>query len=205
MKKTLIYTALIFGGIAVSCQPKQSETTAFAGSIEGVTFAMIDTDSLFAHYDMVADVMKELEDVEKKLSDDLQRQARNFQRDVENLQKDVANYVQIGTTLTLSEQRQREAQFQKREEQFQKRQGELQQLEQRYMQQLMEVRAQKNKEVEDKIFSFIEEYNKAHDNYTFVLSKARSSGVLYSPSSMDITQTIIDAMNAEYAKNRRSR
>jgi outer membrane protein len=193
MKKTLIYVALIIGGIAVSCQSKQSETTVVSAiSGDAITIATINTDLIFEQYDMVADVTKELEDVEKKLSDDLQRQVKNFQNDYEN-------YLKIGSTMTLSEQR-------KKEEQLQKRQEELQQLEQRYMQQLMEARSRKTQEMQDKIFSFVEEFNKANDNFSIILSKARSNAsVLYSLPSMDITETVIEAMNAEYSKNRRKK
>ncbi len=174
----------------VCCQTKETKpevkTTV---STDAITIAMIDTDSIFANYDMVADVMKDLEGVDKKLSDDLQRQAKNFQTDYEN-------YLKIGGTLTLSEQK-------KKEEQLQKRQQDLQQLEQRYTQQLMETRAQRNQEVQDKIFAFVEEYNKAHDNYTIIMSKARTSGVLYSLPTMDITGEILEALNADYIKTRK--
>ena len=199
MKKTLIYVTFILGGIAVSCQSKNSESVAIAAnSTEGISIAMIDTDSIFAHYDMVADMMKELETLEKKLTDDLQRQAKGFQNEYEKLQKDYENYLKIGATLTLSEQRKTEEQLKKREEQLPARQNQLQQLEQKYMQQLMEVRTQKNKEVEDKIFLFIENYNKENGNYSIIMSKARSSGTLYALPSMDITVPVLESMNAEY-------
>ena len=193
MKKTLIYVTLILGGIAVSCQPKQTETTVVAtNATELITIATIDTDSIFARYDMVADVVKELEEVDRRLSRDLERQARALQTDFET-------FMRVGATLTLSEQTRQEQDLNKRREN-------LQQLEQRYMQQLMEVRSQRNQEVQDKIFSFIEEYNKANENYTIILSKARSNAaVLYSLPSMDITTAVIDAMNAEYSQNRKRR
>jgi outer membrane protein len=193
MKKTLIYVTFILGAVATSCQTKQSEPSVVSAiSGEEITIATIDTDLIFASYDMVADVMKELEDVEKNLSDDMQRQAAKFQTDYEN-------YLKIGATLTLSEQK-------KREEQLGKRQEELQQLGQRYERQFMEARAQKNQEVQDQIFSFIEEYNKTNGNFALILSKARSNAaVLYSLPSMDITEAVIEAMNAEYSKNRRKR
>jgi outer membrane protein len=205
MKKNLIYIAFIFGGIAVSCQSKQSETSVVAGSVEGITIAMIDTDSIFENYDLVADVMRELEEVERRLTNDLQQQAKNLQSDYQKIEKDFENYQKIGHSLTLSEQRQREEQFQKRGEQIQVRQGEIQQLEQRYMQQLMELRAQKNEEVQDAIFAFVEKYNKEHENYSIIMSKARTSGVLYSLPSMDITASVLQAMNAEYSQNRRKK
>ncbi|MCL2026911.1 MAG: OmpH family outer membrane protein [Bacteroidales bacterium] len=199
MKKTLIYVALIAAGIAVSCQTKPSETSVVsADSFGEITIAMIDTDSIFTYYDMADDMRRELEAVEKRLTDDLQRQVRNLQSEGQKLGTDVENYKQIGHTLTLSEQRQRETQFNNRDEQLQRRQVEIQQLEQRYMQQLMELRAQKNQELEDKIFSFIETYNKANGNFSIIMSKARSSGTLYSLPSMDITAPVLEAMNAEY-------
>jgi Skp family chaperone for outer membrane proteins len=104
--------------------------------------------------------------------------------------------LKIGGTLTLSEQK-------KKEEQLQKRQQDLQQLEHRYAQQLMDTRNLRNQEVQDKIFAFVEEYNKAHDNFTIILSKARTSGVLYSLPSMDITGEVLEALNEDYAKNRK--
>jgi outer membrane protein len=192
MKKTPIYVALILGGIAASCQTKPAEpSVVVAASTEAITIAMIDTDSIFANYDMVADVMKELESVDKKLSDDLQRQIKNFQTDYEN-------YLKVGATMTLSEQK-------KKEEQLQNRQQDLQQLEQRYTQQLMEARAQKNQEVQDKIFTFVENYNKENGNFSIIMSKARTSGVLYSLPSMDITAGVIAAMNADYSKTRKKK
>jgi outer membrane protein len=203
MKKTLIYIALIF---AVSCQNKPSETAVVAvGSVGEITIAMIDTDSIFANYDMADDMRRELEAAEKRLTEDLQRQARSLQTDYQKLEADFENYQRIGHTLTLSEQRQREEQFQKRGEQMQRRQGEMQQLEQRYMQQLMELQAQKNGELQEKIFSFIEEYNKNNENFSIIMSNSRSAGVLYSLPSMDITAPVLEAMNTEYARIRKKK
>ena len=206
MKKTLIYATFILGGIAVSCQPKQSETiVTAASSTEGITIAMIDTDSIFANYDMADDMEREFEATKKRLTEDLQRQARSLQTDYQKLETNFENYQKIGHTLTLSEQRQREAQFQGQGEQLQKRQGELQQLDQRYMQQLMELQAQKTREVEDKVFSFIEEFNKENGNFSIIMSNSRTSGVLYSLPSMDITGPVLEALNADYSKNRRKK
>ena len=194
MKKTLIYVTLIFAGITASCTEKTNvkqtlDVDISAAELLSISIATVDTDSILANYDMVADMTRELAATEKRLSDDLQRQARNWQNDYDN-------YLKIGATMTLSEQRKREEQLRKRREE------DLPQLEQRYMQQLMELNTRKNREIEDKIFSFIEEYNKKHGNFTIILSKSRSSGVLYALPSMDITQPVLDAMNEEYSKTR---
>ncbi len=196
MKKTLFYGTLLFCGLATACtQDKQPQTATSENVAENSEtsianmIAMIDTDSIFAQYDMVADMLKELEAVEKKLMNDLQAQAKRFQDEYEN-------YLKVGSTMTLSEQK-------KKEEQLGARQQQLQQLEQQYSQQLMDTRTQKNQEVNNQIFAFIEEYNKEHGNFPIVMSKARTSGVLYSLPSMDITVDVIEALNADYSKKRK--
>lgn len=192
MRKKPIYVAwILFGIITItSCETKKTENVAASAisSDQTFTIAMIDTDTIFAKYDMVVDMLHELEDVDKKLSDDFQRNANNFQKDYEN-------YLKIGSTLTFSEQK-------KKEEQLQKRQQELQQMEQRYAQQLMETRTQRNQEVQNKIFEFVETYNKTHGNYTIIMSKSRTSGVLYSLPTMDITEEVLDALNEDYSQTR---
>jgi len=205
MKKNLIYVTFILGGLFVGCQQKQSETPVIsAGSVEGITIAMINTDTIFARYDMADDMRRELEETERRLTNDLQQQARRFETDVQNLQNDVQNYTRIGHTLTLSDQNQREAQFRSREEQLQQRAEELQRLEQRYMQQLMELQTLRSREVEDVIFSFVEKFNQTH-GFSIIMSNARGSGVLYSLPSMDITIQVLEALNAEYSQTRRRR
>jgi len=205
MKKNLIYVTFILGGLFVGCQQKQSETPVIsAGSVEGITIAMINTDTIFARYDMAADMRRELEETERRLTNDLQQQARKFETDVQNLQNDVQNYTRIGHTLTLSDQNQREAQFRNREEQLQQRAEELQRLEQRYMQQLMELQTLRSREVEDVIFSFVEKFNQTQ-GFSIIMSNARGSGILYALPSMDITTQVLDALNAEYSQTRRRR
>ncbi|MEG1762155.1 MAG: OmpH family outer membrane protein, partial [Bacteroidales bacterium] len=148
------------------------------------TIAFVDTDTLFENYLMVVDVKKELDATEKKLTSDYKNQITAFQREYEN-------YLKVGASMTLSEQK-------KKEEYLGKKQQSLAQLESKYGEQLMAYKAQKNEEVQNAIFEFIEKYNKDHGNYTMIFSKARTSGVLYSEPSMDITAEVLKAINAAY-------
>lgn len=181
----------------IACAPKQNaenqgETTVQTASTEkntaldGFSIACIDTDTLFAKYSKVVDITQEIEKTEQKLQNDLQSQAQKFQSDYEN-------YLKIGASLTLSEQR-------RKEEELAKRKEELDLLSQRYSDQMLSFRMQKMQEVQDDIFSFIAEYNKTHGNYSFVVSNSRTSGVLYSPANLDITQEVLDAINEKYSK-----
>jgi len=207
MKKTLIYTTIFLGALAVSCQNQSNEPALVkVASVEGITIATIDTDTIYANFDMVTDMMAELAAAERRFTDDLQQQGRNLQRDFENWESEHQNYLRVlSHSLTRSDQERREQEFTRRAEQIQRRGEQLQQLEQRYMQQLMELNALKNQEVQDHIFAFIEKFNKDNGNFTLILSRSRGSGVLYALPSMDITDPVLAGLNAEYAQNRRGR
>ena len=204
MKKHLILVALFVGAIAVSCQRPSKTVVVDAVSVEGITIAMIDTDRIFREYDKVHDMRREIEETEQRLTNDLQQQATRLERDHQTLQNDFQNLQRIGHTLTVSDLTQRETQINTRLEQIQRRAEELGRLEQRYAQQLMELQMMRNQEVEDTIFAFIERFNETH-GFSIIMSSARGSGVLYAMPSMDITQQVLDGLNAEYAVVRRRR
>ena len=161
---------------------------AAAGRTGAMTVATVNTDTLFAQYKMVTDVTDELEKTEKKLQADLQKQAQDFQTEYEN-------YLKVGATMTLSEQR-------KKEEYLTKKRESLEQLSARYETQLVTLRLQRMEEVQNAVFEFIERYNAEHGQYTFVISNARTSGVLYSPANIDITDEVLAAINAEYGQKK---
>lgn len=172
------------------------KTPAAAGNAAVVpsgamTVATVNTDTLFARYKMVEDVTAELEKTEKKLQADLQKQAQDFQTEYEN-------YLKVGATMTLSEQR-------KKEEYLTQKQQNLEQLSGRYETQLVTLRLQRMEEVQNAVFEFIERYNAAHGQYTFVISNARTSGVLYSPANIDITEEVLAGMNAEYDQKQKGK
>ncbi|MDE7150091.1 MAG: OmpH family outer membrane protein [Bacteroidales bacterium] len=176
--KTEVRTPVAADGVAV--QP---------GGV--MTVATVNTDTLFAHYRMVEDVTAELEKTEKKLQGDLQKQAQDFQTEYEN-------YLKVGATMTLSEQR-------KKEEYLTQKRESLEQLGARYETQLVTLRLQRMEEVQNAVFEFIERYNAAHGQYTFIVSNARTSGVLYSPSNIDITDEVLEALNAEYGQKQKNK
>lgn len=167
-------------------------TTATAVQATGMmTVATVNTDTLFTRYKMVEDVTAELERTERKLQTDLQKQAEDFQKEYEN-------YLKVGATMTLSEQR-------KKEEYLTQKRESLEQLGARYENQIMTLRLQRMEEVQNAVFEFVDRYNAAHGQYTFVISNARTSGVLYSPANIDITDEVLTALNAEYEQQQKSK
>jgi outer membrane protein len=182
-----LFALIAFTGCKQQTTSKTSENaTATAG---GLRIATVNTDSLSANFDMVDAVKKEIEATNRKLENDFQSQSTSFRADYEN-------YLKVGATMTLSEQKKKEAQLEQRQQN-------LVALQQRYSEQATQVQIQKMQEIQDYIFTFIEKYNREHDKYNIILPKAMAGGVLYADPSMDITGEIIDAINADYAKTRK--
>ncbi|MDE5560128.1 MAG: OmpH family outer membrane protein [Bacteroidales bacterium] len=197
MKRNGFMAALCLGAaLMTGCAgsgKQESKAPVAAGNAAAVqtgamTVATVNTDTLFAQYKMVVDVTDELDKTEKKLQADLQKQAQDFQTEYEN-------YLKVGATMTLSEQR-------KKEEYLTKKRESLEQLSARYETQLVTLRLQRMEEVQNAVFEFIERYNAEHGQYTFVISNARTSGVLYSPANIDITDEVLAAINAEYGQKK---
>ncbi|MDE5607275.1 MAG: OmpH family outer membrane protein [Bacteroidales bacterium] len=195
MKRNGFMAALCLGAaLMTGCAgsgKQENKAPVAAGNAAAVqpgamTVATVNTDTLFAQYKMVVDVTDELDKTEKKLQADLQKQAQDFQTEYEN-------YLKVGATMTLSEQR-------KKEEYLTKKRESLEQLSARYETQLVTLRLQRMEEVQNAVFEFIERYNAEHGQYTFVISNARTSGVLYSPANIDITDEVLAAINAEYGQ-----
>ncbi len=194
MRRKVFFAVLCASAaLMTGCNGNKAAPAAEGAAVAAVqtgtmTVATVNTDTLFARYRMVEDVTAELEKTEKKLQGDLQKQAQDFQTEYEN-------YLKVGATMTLSEQR-------KKEEYLTQKRENLEQLGARYENQIMSLRLQRMEEVQNAVFEFIERYNAEHGQYTFVISNARTSGVLYSPANIDITDEVLSALNAEYGQKK---
>ena len=194
MNKNIFKTgivALAVGVCAFSCQNKQNAAltpataSTAAVAVEGLTIATVNIDSINMGYQLVADIQRELERTETRLTADVQNQASAFQKEYEN-------YLKIGATLTLSEQH-------KREEELTKKQQSLGELQQTYANQLAALQVQRMEEVTNRILDFVKRYNEQNQNFSMIIYTGKSSNILYSMPSMDITSAILDGLNREYA------
>lgn len=75
----------------------------------------------------------------------------------------------------------------------------LQQMELDLSQKLMEKQGVITQQLYDTIVNFIGEYNK-DAKFSLILNNAIGSGVLYSEPAMDITNEVVEKLNARYAK-----
>lgn len=193
MNKTTIIAAaaaLTLGLVACNNAPATKENpnaTAPVVAEGGLKIAYVDTDTLLAHYQYAKDLEAEL------LAYKNQQEATG-RKQMESFQKDYQDYLQNGSTMTLSQQQAKEAELKQRAER-------MATLEQELTAKIMERQMTENTKLLNAIFAFVREYNEQNQQFDVILRKTfENTPVLYVNPAMDITQEILDGLNAEYAQ-----
>lgn len=149
----------------------------------------VNVDTLLEKYEYFKDIRTKLEEKAKKAQADLQSRSNAFQREV-------ADYQQKAATMSASDR-------QTTEERLARKQDELA----RHNQNASTSFAQEEASENEKLYGRITDYLKKHakDNgYKFVLTySATSPGVLYADESLEITNEVLTALNAEYAQEKK--
>lgn len=191
MKKTILMAAAA-AVLVAACnnQPATKENpnaTAPVVAEGGLKIAYVDTDTLLAHYQYAKDLEAEL------LAYKNQQEATGRSQ-MERFQKDYQDYLQNGSTMTLSQQQAKEAELKQRAER-------MATLEQELTAKIMERQMTENTKLLNAIFAFIREYNAQNQQFDVILRKTfENTPVLYVNPAMDITQEILEGLNAEYAQ-----
>ena len=190
MNKTAIIAAaaaLTLGLAACNNTPTKENPNATAPVVAegGLKIAYVDTDTLLAHYQYAKDLEAEL------LAYKNQQEASGRQQ-MERFQKDYQDYLQNGSTMTLSQQQAKETELKQRAER-------MATLEQELTAKIMERQMTENTKLLNAIFAFVREYNEQNQQFDVILRKTfENTPVLYVNPAMDITQEILDGLNAEY-------
>jgi outer membrane protein len=124
-----------------------------------------------------------LEAKSQKLQTDLRNRAQSLQNDVTAYQRNQSNLT-IGQARAL-------------EEDLTKKQQNLQMYEQSLSQELMNDRDRLNKELYDRITTFLKKYGK-ENGLQVVLKYDPTSDVLYGVETMDITSVVVKGLNEAY-------
>jgi outer membrane protein len=174
---------LYFGNMRKSSQLPESRNSQPLN----MSFAYVNTDSVWTKYVFVDDVKQELAAFETKLQN-------QYNASIAAFQNEYNEYIKKGTAglLSLDEQK-------KTEEKLSQKQQALAELDQKLTAQLMEEKERRNREVHDSIVNYIQRYNKTK-NYTFILEKSYGGGLLFVNDSLDITPQIVEGLNREYRK-----
>lgn len=149
----------------------------------------VNVDTLLEKYEYFKDIRTKLEEKAKKAQADLQSRSNAFQREV-------ADYQQKAATMSAADR-------QSTEERLARKQDELA----RHNQNASASFAQEEASENEKLYGRITDYLKKHakeNGYKFVLTYSTANpGVLYADESLEITDEVLAALNAEYAKEKK--
>jgi outer membrane protein len=147
--------------------------------------AYVNIDSVIFKFNMFADRRDELMTKQKSAEAELNSKGTQYEKGVRDYQEKVNKGLVTRATAAQMEQA------------LTTQQQELLSLRDNLQSNLMEEEQVMNRQILEYITKFLED-NKATYNYQFILGKSFGSVVLYSDNGLDITQTVLDAINAKY-------
>jgi len=181
----------VLAAAVISCNnqgtsPSAASTSGDSTQANTEKIVYVNADTLLEKYEYFKDIRARLEEKAKKTQADLQSRSTAFQRDV-------ADYQQKAATMSAAER-------QSTEERLARKQDELA----RHNQNASSSFAQEEAEENEKLYARITEYLKKpskENGYKMVLSYSTSSpAVLYADESLEITNEVLEALNADYQK-----
>ena len=187
MKKFAILANLALLLFVASCSnEKAAEPVKPAESYPTTTnIRYIDMDSITAHYNLASDykewLVKETDRLEKKIKG-LYSAAQKFENECQVKAKNNGYLTEASYNADLQKYQNMVVNAQKQEQTIRRRAAEED--------------AEWQKQLQDSINSFIEDYNKEH-KYDAILFKA--AGVYFNPA-LEITDEVIEGLNARYNK-----
>ena len=185
---------VLLAATIVSCnnqgtKPSTASQTGDSTQVNAEQIVYVNVDTLLEKYEYFKDIRTKLEEKAKKAQADLQSRSNAFQREV-------ADYQQKAPTMSAADR-------QSTEERLARKQDELA----RHNQNASTSFAQEEASENEKLYGRITDYLKKHakeNGFKFVLTySATNPGVLYADESLEITDEVLAALNADYAKEKK--
>ena len=171
---------------AVKVEKAQVKASAEMSNFDGnYKIVFIDTDSLVSRYKYFTDGNDRMAKMEQAMRSRLDGKSKK-------LKKEYDEYMRQGKAglLTLKQQQDTEASLTKQQQ-------DLAALEQNLSQKLMTEKQLLNKKINDTVAAFIEAY-RVEKGYTLILQKQTLNGVLSGDPALDVTEEVINRLNAKY-------
>lgn len=159
-----------------------TENSGETASATGLKLAYVDLDSLLTKYDFWNDIAGEMMKKEENVRATVNQKTRELEKDAQDFQRKVDNNAFV------SQER-----AQQEYNRIGKKQQDLQNLQNRLMEELATENAKNGNILKDSINAFLEEYNKTK-GYHMIFS----NNVLFSQPEFNITQEVVDGLNARY-------
>lgn len=194
-KKFILLLPLLIASLLLgSCNKKQNGQPTTSDSLTAVTadpthqlkIGVVSLDSLYKNYEYYVDANKQIEAQVKRNQQTLANKAQQAQ-------KAYASYMEKAQKGLFTSQAQVDAE----EKRITAMQQEGAQLEQRYTEEAMKAQADAQKALHDEVTAQLKAFN-ADKKYDLILTSVGLEGVMYAGESFDITQEVLDFLNAAY-------
>ena len=162
----------------------ESDHTATGTIISDLQIAYVDSDSLLQNYKLFDELATQLQQKRDKLE-------AEFTNRQQGLQSEVASYQRNQANLTMGQARAIE------EDLLQKQQN-LQQYQQTLSQELGNEQNKINVQLYDKVSEYLGTYGASNNVQLVVTYTKGNPNVLYANNALNITQLVVDGLNAEY-------
>lgn len=174
------------------CNNTQQQPTVITqvvrDSVPALKIAYIEIDTLLTNYKLWIQLNEEMIRKEENIRATLNEKMTSLQNDYEEFERKLNNNAFATRERAESEQNR-----------ILKKRQELEELQERLSNELAIESNKNNILFRDSIDSFVQEYNKKH-GYNIILSRL-GDNILYIDYAMNITQDIIDGLNARYEAN----
>ncbi len=166
---------------------------------ELLPIAIINTDSILKHYTLAEEASDKLMASYEESTVKLDTKAKSLQKEVETFQKDVLDFqrkVEANAFLSRERAESEQRKLQNKEQQLMAKQQDLENLRQKLSADFMNEQAALTQQLQDSVQAYLREFN-ADGRYHLVLNDAV---LLNKVAGYDITNEVIEALNARYQK-----
>lgn len=170
-----------------TCQQVQTATVTACDSLHNLKIAYVDIDTLLINYTLWVELNEEMIRKEEDVRATLNEKFTNLQADIEDFERKMSNNAFVSRQRAEAEQNR-----------ILKKREELEKLQERLTSELSIENEKNSLLFRDSINAYIRDYNKTH-GYNIILSRI-GDNILYIDQAMNVTQEIIDGLNARYAK-----
>lgn len=164
---------------------KKNSQSDVVSSAPAGAIAYVNIDSIVVKFDMFMDRRNELLGKQKTAEAELNSKGTQYERGARDYQDKVSKGLVTRATAAQMEQS------------LMQQQQELVNLRDQLQSNLMEEEQVMNRQVIDYITTFLEK-NKSEYNYQYIFGKSFGSVLLYTDSTLDITQKVLEALNRQY-------
>ncbi|MCU4175704.1 OmpH family outer membrane protein [Carboxylicivirga sp. N1Y90] len=185
----IVLFVLHFSGQKASVEADGEGQAVAEGSAYPVAY--INTDSLLLNYTFAKEVNEQLMNKEESSRADFNEKAKIFQQDAMAFQNKVQNNGFLSRERAEQEQ-----------ERLAKAERSLQELNQRLTNELMGEQEKLNRQLRDTLINYLDIFATGKP-YKMILSNTLGDNVLYGAKGVDVTDQIIEGLNARHAESKK--